>query len=51
MGHYTEFVFGVSLKSTTPKEVIAIVDYLVNNYIVIVIGLDLNHYYCIHLFG
>ena len=31
MGHYTEFVFGVSLKSTTPKEVIAILDYLVNN--------------------
>lgn len=30
MGHYTEFVFGVSLLSTTPKIVINVLDYLVN---------------------
>ena len=31
MGMYTEFVFGVSLLSTIPKEVIDILDFLVNS--------------------
>lgn len=31
MGMYTEFVFGVSLLSTTPKEVLSLLDYLVNS--------------------